>query len=333
MSPTATVRPATSKRSGAAPAARIARRFRALLLPLVLIAGGCGSPAAPQAESVSAAPPNGSVQSTPSAPPESGTSPRGLVPQSIRDRGYVTVATTFGLPPEQFYDEHSKPVGSTMDIGSELAAILGIEFRQVDAPWDAVIAGLQARRYDVVIGGMNILPERRKLLNFVLYKHTGKGMIIHSDDAATLQQWSDFCGKRVGNVKGSNNGDLVIEQSKKNCESKGLPAIQLVPFNGASDVYQAITAKRIEGSLNGIAAVTYMADHSGGTMKVVPGMVTLEGDSGIATIADDNGLGKAIAAALQQLMDNGTYATTLTKWGIAGGQLVDKAEYMPAGQG
>lgn len=320
---------------------RRGRRLAATAVSAVLVLGGCSSAPSSAGSSTSApasttAGPATSPAGPASAAPGSGTkapSPRDLLPQNVIDRGYVTVATTFGFPPEQFNDESGKPIGSTIDLGEALGAKLGIEFKQVDAPWDGVIAGLKAHRYDVVIGGMIILPERRKQLNFVRYKRTGQGMIIHADNAATLKQWPDFCGKKVGNLKGSTNGDTVAAASKENCEAKGKPAIELVPFNGASDVYQAIIAKRIDGTLSGLAAVTYMADHSDGKMKVDQDIVKMRDDSGIATPPDDGGLGKAIAAALQELIDDGTYARILTKWGQGGDQLLDKTEYLPVQNG
>lgn len=252
-----------------------------------------------------------------------------LLPESVRERGYVEVATTFGAPPLQFQDESGEPTGSTIDLSNALGEKLGIEFRQISAPFDSILGGLTSGRYDLSVGGLNITDERRQVLNFVEYLDARVTLIINSDRSSELSGWADFCGETIGQVLGSVQIDQVNASSEEHCTSQGKPAIEVVTFNGSDDIYQAVATGRIDGSLRDYGFQQYAVSQSDGRFALAGDVFDSAGAYGIGTPKDDEGLGEAIAAAMNELIADGTYMEILEEWGLNETALPE-ATFLPA---
>jgi len=58
--------------------------------------------------------------------------------------------------PFNYYDENNNLTGFDVEIGKALSEKMGMEPKPVTAPWDSLINGLQAKRYDAILGSMTI---------------------------------------------------------------------------------------------------------------------------------------------------------------------------------
>lgn len=85
-----------------------------------------------------------------------------LLPESIAEQGYLTIAASAYAPAVIAPSGSGAPTGWDADLLTEVAGVLGLEPRYKMIPFDGVISGLQADRYDVAVGeiGVNILEHR-----------------------------------------------------------------------------------------------------------------------------------------------------------------------------
>src|SRR5690554_5266400 len=83
--------------------------------------------------------------------------------QSVLDavtaKGKLTVATEVAYPPME-YLEGGKVVGYGKDILDLVVADMGVELEQLQLPWDGILAGVLARKYDLVATSVAITPDR-----------------------------------------------------------------------------------------------------------------------------------------------------------------------------
>lgn len=302
-----------------------------------LILGGCGgnsgtagpgSTAGSSSQATIASGASGPSTLSASAAP-SGTSAHDLLPADIVKRGYINVPMTFGSPPGAFNDESGKPTGELIELSQALSKPLGVEVKVVQAPWDSVLAGIQSGRFDAQIGQVRITDERRKQMNFVTLQKFQLEMAIAAKNVSTLRDWPDFCGLEVAQLAGSLQIETVNAQSKKYCEDAGKPAISVVTFKDSVDQYQAVLVGRVAGSVNDASTIGYQIKQSDGKLQRASEIVLTDQPIGIAIGKDKTELARAMAAALQELMDDGTYRKILADWG-----LVDLAlptgEFLPA---
>lgn len=78
------------------------------------------------------------------------------------------------VAPWGFDDAKGTPRGPGVEIiGPALARDLGVKFHLIQVGWDTVVAGLQAHRYDMIMGGLTFTPDRNKVISYALYSHIG----------------------------------------------------------------------------------------------------------------------------------------------------------------
>jgi len=79
----------------------------------------------------------------------------------IQKRGVIKVGMFLQYPPTEFRDlKTHEPKGLEVDIAKLLAKDLGVKLKIVDVEWDAIIPGLLAKKYDVIIASMSRTPKR-----------------------------------------------------------------------------------------------------------------------------------------------------------------------------
>jgi polar amino acid transport system substrate-binding protein len=79
----------------------------------------------------------------------------------IQQRGVLKVGMYLQYPPVMFRDPVTKePKGLEVDIVNLLVKDLGVKVEIIDMEWKAIIPGLLAKKYDVVISGMSRTPKR-----------------------------------------------------------------------------------------------------------------------------------------------------------------------------
>ena len=84
----------------------------------------------------------------------------------VKKQGYVNTAVNQELPYAEL-KSNGEMVGVLPEVVEAVLAESGIgEFRGVLIDWGAMIPGLQARRYDMVSGGLYINPKRCKAIIF-----------------------------------------------------------------------------------------------------------------------------------------------------------------------
>lgn len=95
-------------------------------------------------------------------------------------------------------------VGFEIDVANKLAADMGVEIDFVPTKWSGIIPALLTGKFDVLIGGMGITPERNLKVNFTEpYEFSGMSMVASSklpgkSDIAAFDQSKITIVARIG---------------------------------------------------------------------------------------------------------------------------------------
>ncbi len=92
----------------------------------------------------------------------------GLVAGSAAAKEWTTIriATEGAYPPWNATDSSGKLVGFEIDLANDLCQRMGTECEIVAQDWEGIIPALQAGKYDVIMAGMSITDERKKVIQF-----------------------------------------------------------------------------------------------------------------------------------------------------------------------
>ncbi|KAF2414171.1 polar amino acid ABC transporter substrate-binding protein [Microbacterium sp. B35-04] len=125
--------------------------------------------------------------------------------------GTLTVATEGTYRPFTFHDESGELVGFDVEIAEAVADKLGLEVEFQETQWDAIFAGLDAGRFDVIANQVSINPEREEKYLFSEPYTVSPGVIVVLEDDDSITSFADLEGKTTAQSLQSNWYELAQE--------------------------------------------------------------------------------------------------------------------------
>ena len=112
------------------------------------------------------------------------------VVETIKKRGALKVGMSTFVP-WAMRDKNGELVGFEIDVAKKVAADMDVDVEFVPTSWDGIIPALIAGKFDVIIGGMSVRPQRNLTINFTIpYAHSGMGIAANKAMTADMK-WPD----------------------------------------------------------------------------------------------------------------------------------------------
>jgi len=115
----------------------------------------------------------------------------------IKAAGILRVGTEGNYSPFTYRDAKGELVGFDVEIAQEIAKKLGVKAAFTEGPWDGLIAGLDANRYDAVVNEVTITDARKAKYDFSDPYGATKAVLIVKSDNAKVKGFADLKGKKV----------------------------------------------------------------------------------------------------------------------------------------
>ncbi len=310
----------------------------AALLALASVAA-CGSGSASSADAAasgSTAPNGAAVNLTPdqnriSTPKVDSIA--ALVPAEVRSRGTLEVVDSLGtVPPLDFYATDDKTIiGAEPDLATLVADVLGLKVAFHPESWENVFVGLDSGKYDVGFTNITVTEARKEKYDFATYRLDNLGFEAKKGAGWKVAGPPDVAGRTIGVSSGTNQEKLLISWSDQDVKA-GLKPVDIKYYQNSSDYYLALGSGRIDAWLGPNPTGAFHAAQTGqteivgtysGAGKDLQGKIA-------ATTKKDNPLIKAINAALDEVIKNGSYGQVLKRWGLEN-EAVPTSELNPPG--
>jgi polar amino acid transport system substrate-binding protein len=112
--------------------------------------------------------------------------------EQVLKRGTLRVGMSTFVP-WAMQDKTGKLIGFEIDVATRLAQDMGVKVEFVPTKWAGIIPALLTGKFDVIIGGMGILPQRNLKVNFTIpYDVTGMSIVANKDLAGSFKSLDDF---------------------------------------------------------------------------------------------------------------------------------------------
>ena len=172
-------------------------------------------------------------------PVESSTS---LVSEIV-ERGTIRVGMSTFVPWAMQSNE-GELIGFEIDVARRLAEDMGVEIEFVPTQWSGIIPALRTGRFNVIIGGMSIRPDRNLQVNFTIpYDYSGVALAANRENVPGRTTLEEF-----------NNPDTVIAArlgtTAASAAERFLPDAQIRLFEQETQAVQEV----LNGSADAIAA-------------------------------------------------------------------------------
>ncbi|MGO4737150.1 ABC transporter substrate-binding protein [Bosea sp. 2KB_26] len=238
------------------------------------------------------------------------------VPEKFKTAGKIVIATVANYPPVTFKDPATNTLsGYDIDVGNAIGQRLGVKVEWQETSFEQMISAVTTERVDLILAGMNDLPERRELIDFVDYMQSGVQYFVQQKRTDEFKSVADLCGKTVGASRRTNFPKEIESWSQENCVKSGKPAVKILGTEGSADARAQLRQGRIDAGAQGNETLPYLMGLEANTYKLLgePFAMTYQG---IGVSKKNPGLRDAVAAALKAMIADGSYQAIVDKYGV-----------------
>lgn len=221
----------------------------------------------------------------------------------IKDEGVLTVGTEGTYPPFTFHDENGELTGFDVEIAREVAERLGVEAEFMETQWDAIFAGLDSERFDMIANQVGIRPDRQEKYDFSEGYITSAAVLIVNEDNNDIKAFEDIEGMKSAQSMTSNYADIA--------KSFGAEIVGVEGFNQAIEL---LAQKRADATINDkLSFLDFKNQKPDAPVKIV---ATSEdaSQSGLMFRKGNETLVEEVNKALQGMIEDGTYLEISKKW-------------------
>ena len=112
--------------------------------------------------------------------------------EQVLKRGVLRVGMSTFVP-WAMKDKNGELIGFEIDVAKKVAEDMGVKAEFIPTKWAGIIPALLTGKFDVIIGGMGIIPKRNLKVNFTIpYDYSGMSMVAHRELAKGFASLEDF---------------------------------------------------------------------------------------------------------------------------------------------
>ncbi|SEP46336.1 polar amino acid transport system substrate-binding protein [Methylobacterium sp. ap11] len=169
----------------------------------------------------------------------------------IEAKKVLTVGTEARFPPFEFVQD-GKIVGYSADIMAEIMkALPGVALDRLDLPFQGILPGLAAKRFDYVVTSVTVTRERYDAYRLSLPIADATMAVLKRKGDATLAKPEDIAGKVVGSQTGSAQY-AALERLAGTLAAEKKPVRGLKSYVDFGDAYADLAAGRIQAVVNSL---------------------------------------------------------------------------------
>ncbi len=158
--------------------------------------------------------------------------------ETIQKQGVIRVGMSTFVP-WAMKDKQGNLTGFEIDVARKLAQDMGVKIEFVPTAWSGIIPALLTGKFDVIIGGMGITPERNLKVNFTIpYDYSGMSMVANKNIAKDFSSLNDFNKKDVTIA-------VRMGTTAEQAARKHMPKATLKLFENESQALQELNLGRV----------------------------------------------------------------------------------------
>ena len=255
----------------------------ALALTLATILTACSGGAAPDPTSTSTA---------------SATSTDDASLSAVEQAGVLVIGTEGTYRPFSYHVDGSGDLtGYDVEVARAVADQLGLEAQFQETQWDAIFAGLDAGRFDMIANQVSITPEREAAYTFSDPYTYSVGVIVVPSSDSSITSFADLSGKKTAQSLTSNWRTLAQDSGAL-----------IEPVEGWAQAVALVKQGRVAATVNDELTFLDYQKVTGDTGVKVAATTEDVSRTAFAFRSGNVALAAAVDTALAALTEDGTLA-------------------------
>jgi ABC-type amino acid transport substrate-binding protein len=232
------------------------------------------------------------------------------------DKKVLTWGTNAAFPPFESVNAKGEVEGFDKDLADVIGEELGVEMQVIDTAFETLFAGLEAKKFDMVIAGVTITSERMDKMDFSDPYFEAGQLITVRVDYDEIQDENDFAGKVLGVQIGTTADEIVSRMQAGEDEYEG-KAVDIKEIKRYDNYPQAFLDLQ-HGNLDAVivdepVGKAYVKEH-GDKVKLVSEEPFVKEYTAIAFRKGDTEMVNKVNDVLKKIKEDGRYDEMLDKW-------------------
>jgi polar amino acid transport system substrate-binding protein len=229
--------------------------------------------------------------------------------------GQLKVGMEISYPPFESYDG-DKIVGFDPELATLLATKIGVTPSYIDTKFTSLILGLASNKFDMVISGMYITPERLKKADAIPYARTGALIMVLKGSSVQPATEKDLCGLKVGLQQGTFWVKSLSQLSQSYCVKQGKSPITVQEFPTAPEVSQALMSRNVQAQLEIAGAAKMFVKRTKGRIMISSPDLVYPQTMGLYLKKGNPALKHSLMQAMAAIKADGSYQALIKKYDL-----------------
>lgn len=179
--------------------------------------------------------------------------------ESIKKRGTLRIGVDL-FAPWAMRSKSGELIGFEIEVAKKLAEDMGVKGEWVPTAWDGIIPALLEGKFDVIISGMSVTPQRHLRLNFTDgYASTGTLLVANKRNVPGLSSPAEFNNPDI--TIGAKRGTNFVDSARKHT-----PKAKLRQYDDETVALQDLMNGMIDGYFSATPTPERSVARSGGRL-------------------------------------------------------------------
>jgi ABC-type amino acid transport substrate-binding protein len=243
--------------------------------------------------------------------PPLASSARADQPFRTMKAGVLRVGTCFVNPPFEFISR-GKKVGLEIDLMQHIARRLDLRPDFIDTRWEVILRQMQENRYDCIVGGITITPEREQLLAWsVPYMTTTLSLLVDPRRSPAISTLADLKSATIGVQAATTDYDTAVAMER----AGQIGEVKVYPFARIAAAITDLIAGRIQAVMKVYPVAAWFVRRAPG-LRILAQVPDAPQLLGIGFNRDNPGLIAAVNDALREMQQDESFQVLAQRWGL-----------------
>jgi polar amino acid transport system substrate-binding protein len=251
-----------------------------------------------------------------------------LTIEKLKKAGKLVSATEAANQPFE-YLENNKIVGYDVDILNYICKDMGVKLQLIDLPFQGILAGLEAKKYDMVSAALGVTKERsnKYLLTYPIQE--GTTVLIKKKGNDKIKSVEDMKGKVVATQTASYSETDVNTYNNSLKKSSGSGYSNLKLYATYPEAYMELKNNRVDLVAQSIAIANVLIKDHPNDYEIV-GEVGNKSYTSWAFRKEDKEVYDFFNKEIHKMKEDGTLKKLQIKWFGAETKNLPEKDYIPS---
>lgn len=224
--------------------------------------------------------------------------------EKIKNSKTFEVGLSADYPPFEYTNEKNEFLGFDVELAKTIAEKMGVELKIVNIPFNGIVEGLKAKKFDMIASGFSVNEEREKEVLFSAEYLDGGQYVVLNSDNDDVKNVEDLKDKVIGVQIGTTSAEAAkkIENVK-----------QVKEYDTVAQALMDLQNKRIDAVVIDKPVCEYYLSQEGGSYKKIDANIQKE-PTALAFRKEDDKLKDEVNKILEDLKNDGTLSELSKKW-------------------